>query len=151
MINIIIGVFFILISPFAYSQRFDPNNINEKLFIAIRCVGITESIIKVGNESETTQEKYQKYLIIDKESKLVLNYHPKNSEQFTVSRGDWKITPKKITGFISNEERDTSLVLNFEYDTVENSFKETMILNNKTSYLSNKTEGLCYKLKSLPK
>jgi hypothetical protein len=141
----------ILFCNHVFADRFDPNNINEKLFISIKCVGISEESMKFLNKTDTTQEKYLKYFIIDKESNLVLNYYPNLTESFVILRGDWKITKSKVVGFISRDEANKSLVLNFEYDISGQNFKETMIVNNSDSVLTSKTTGMCTKFKSLPK
>lgn len=141
----------ILFCNYSFADRFDPNNINEKLFISIKCVGISDTSIKLKNKTENTQEKYLKYFIIDRESNLVLNYYPNRTESFVILRGDWKVTNSKVIGLISRDDTNKSLTSNFEYDISGQNFKETVIVSDTDSVFTSKTTGMCSKFKSIPK
>lgn len=141
-------LFFICSTSFA--NRFDPNNIDPNLFIAIRCDGTSTMTLKNMNSTDTTNLKYQKFFIIDKESNLVLNYQPNKVEQFDILKGDWKITRSKVLGLIEQKSGGTSLISNFEYDIFDKSFIENVILSRVNESLTTRSSGKCVQLRSLP-
>jgi hypothetical protein len=140
----------ILICETSFGNRFDPNNIDPNLFIVIKCDGISNMTLKNMNTTDTTNSKYQKFYIIDKESNLVLNYQPNKVEQFDILRGDWKITKNKVIGLIEQKSGGTSLISNFEYDISDRTFRENVVLSRVNESLTTRSSGQCVQLRSLP-
>ena len=140
-----------LFSICSFAQRFDPNNINDKLFIAINCVGISESTTKMGANREVEQEKYNKFYIIDTESKLGILVKPNEVNPLSVSTATWTITPKKVIGHTDKKNDASSLVMNFEYDRASGAFEESFVVTGERSVLTSKTKGFCSKFKAIPR
>ncbi len=144
-------LFILLLYTNAFANRFDPTNINENLFIAIQCDGTSSMTLKSKGQSDTTISKYQKIYIIDKESKLVLNYQPDKVDKFSILRGNWSIDNNTVIGLIEQDSGRTALISSFEYDISNKSFKEIVVLSRIDESLTTKSSGKCFQLKSLPR
>ncbi len=144
-------LFILLLYTNAFANRFDPTNINENLFIAIQCDGTSSMTLKSKGQSDTTISKYQKIYIIDKESKLVLNYQPDKVDKFSILRGNWSIVNNTVIGLIEQDSGRTALISSFEYDISNKSFKEIVVLSRIDESLTTKSSGKCFQLKSLPR
>ena len=140
----------ILICETSFGNRFDPNNIDPKLFIVIKCDGISNMTLKSKGQSDTSISKYQKIYIIDKESKLVLNYQPDKVDKFSILKGNWNINNNTVIGLIEQDTGRTALISSFEYDISNKSFKEIVVLSRVDESLTTKSSGQCVQLMSLP-
>ena len=143
-------LFILLLYTNAFANRFDPTNINENLFIAIQCDGTSSMTLKSKGQSDTTISKYQKIYIIDKESKLVLNYQPDKVDKFSILKGNWNINNNTVIGLIEQDTGRTALISSFEYDISNKSFKEIVVLSRVDESLTTKSSGQCVQLMSLP-